>query len=61
MFSKLVQEFGLSPDYLQKEFSRRTRLFIELYKRNIMDYREVQKVINAYYKTPEEVARKFNL
>ncbi|HLC71992.1 MAG TPA: type II/IV secretion system ATPase subunit [Candidatus Nanoarchaeia archaeon] len=61
MFNKLVQEFGLSPDYLQKEFSRRTRLFIELYKRNIMDYREVQRVINAYYKMPEEVARKFNL
>ena len=61
MFNKLVKEFGLSPEYLQLEFSRRTRLLIELYKRKITDYREVQKVINAYYKTPEEVARKFNL
>ena len=49
MFNKLVQEFGLSPEYLQQEFSRRTKLFIELYKRNIIDYREVQKIINAYY------------
>src|SRR3989344_2307971 len=61
MFNKLVQEFGLSPEYLQQEFSRRTKLFIELYKRNIIDYREVQKIINAYYKTPQEIIRKFNL
>ncbi len=61
MFNKLVQEFGLSPDYLQQEFFRRTRLFIELYKRDITDYREVQKIINAYFKTPEEVISRFNL
>jgi archaeal flagellar protein FlaI len=61
IFKKLQTEYGLSPQKIQQEFQRRTMLLWELYKRKIMDYQEVHKIISAYYKTPDEVLKKFNI
>ena len=46
---------------LQREFNRRTKLLMELYRRDMSDYRQVQEVIDMYYKTPEVVLRRFGI
>tara|TARA_Y100000310_G_scaffold225672_1_gene227739 strand:- start:28239 stop:29813 length:1575 start_codon:yes stop_codon:yes gene_type:complete len=61
VFDKLVKNFGLSMDALQKEFANRTKLLMALYKRNIVDFRKVQEVIDMYYKTPDKVLRRFGI
>ncbi|MEK6903844.1 MAG: type II/IV secretion system ATPase subunit [Nanoarchaeota archaeon] len=61
VFQKIIKNSGMPMEELQKEFTRRTKLLMELYRRNITDFRQVQEVIDIYYKTPEEVVRRFNL
>ena len=61
MFEKLAREYGLSIDYLINEFKLRTKLLMEMYKRSIIDHKSVQDIINAYYKTPQQVLRKFGI
>lgn len=61
VFEKLVKNYGLAPEYVQKEFIRRTRLLVELLKRDIIGYHEVQQIINEYYKGPEDVLKRFNI
>jgi len=61
MFEKIQKQYGISPEKIKKEFERRTKLLWEMYKRNIMGYKEVHQIINAYYKTPEEVLKRFNI
>ena len=61
MFEKLAKRYGLSRDFLQREFTARSQLLMELYRQNIVDYKEVQEVIHAYYKTPQLVMKRFNI
>lgn len=61
VFQKIARDVGMRMEDLQKEFTRRTRLLMELYKRNITDYRQVQDTLDTYYKTPEQVLRRFNI
>ena len=61
VFTKLVKNVGITMEELQQEFSNRTRLLMELYKKNIVDYKQVQDIINAYYKQPKDVLRRFNI
>jgi len=61
IFKKLQEEYGLSPEQIAKEFERRTLLLWEMYKRKITGYKEVHNIISTYYKTPEEVLRRFNI
>jgi archaeal flagellar protein FlaI len=61
IFQKLKKEYGMKEEEIKKEFERRTLLLWELYKRKIFGYKEVHQIISAYYKTPEEVLRRFNI
>jgi len=61
IFDKLVINHGVSRQKLDLEFYRRTTLLMKMYIAGIINYREVQDVINAYYKTPERVLKKFNI
>ena len=61
LFQKLQREFGMDEKSIQKEFQRRTTLLWTLYKKGISGYSEVQKIISAYSKTPNEVLRRFNI
>jgi len=56
---KISSRYGLSMDYLKKEFQTRTKLLYALFKRGIFDFYEVQKIINRYYKNPDAVIREF--
>jgi len=61
IFKKLQTEYGMTGEQIQKEFERRTLLLWQMYKRGISGYREVHEIISAYYKTPSEVLKKFNI
>tara|TARA_Y100000310_G_scaffold269523_1_gene282750 strand:+ start:4194 stop:5780 length:1587 start_codon:yes stop_codon:yes gene_type:complete len=61
IFKKLQSEYGMTEQQIHKEFERRTILLWEMYKRKISGYQEVHKIISAYYKTPEEVLKRFNI
>ena len=52
VFEKISNRYGLSREELMGEFSRRTSLIYELYKRRIFGFEDVQKIINEYYKNP---------
>jgi len=61
VFDKIAHRYGLTKEELMEEFSRRTRLIYELYKRKIFEFDDVQKTINAYYKNPAAVLKSFGL
>src|SRR3989338_5492695 len=61
VFEKIMIRYGLTMDEIQTEFTVRTKLIYEMYKRKIFEFEEVQKIINDYYKNPIEVLAKFNI
>ena len=61
VFEKIMLHKGISKEKLFREFIFRTKLLVALYKNNIIGFKEVNDLINAYYKTPEAVLKKFNI
>lgn len=61
VLEKISQEKGIPMEELQREFLMRSKLLYELYKRSIFGFEEVEKIINDYYKGPEEVLKKFGI
>ena len=59
VFKKIVSKKGVSMEELQKEFEVRRKLLNALYKKNIMEFEEVQRVINDYYKNKDAVLKRF--
>ncbi|MEK6890511.1 MAG: ATPase, T2SS/T4P/T4SS family [Nanoarchaeota archaeon] len=61
VFDKIKRRYGLTDDYLQQEFIQRAKLLYEMYRRKTFDFYEIQKVVNEYYKNPNEVLKRFGL
>lgn len=61
VFDKIVLRHGITREGLNKEFRIRTMLLMKLYQNKIFGFKEVQDIINAYYKTPDKVLKKFNI
>ncbi len=61
VFKKIVSKKGVSIEELQKEFELRRNLLNALYKKNVVEFEEVQKVINEYYKNKDAVLKRFLL
>lgn len=61
VFEKISQRFGFTVPELEKEFKLRTALLNELTKRKIFGFKEVQDVINHYFKAPEAVLDAFGI
>ena len=61
VLNEIVIKKGISREKLDEEFNLRSKLLLKLYQENIFDFNEVQKIIHAYYKTPERVLKRFNL
>ncbi|MFH1608355.1 MAG: type II/IV secretion system ATPase subunit [archaeon] len=63
--SKILEEigkrYGMKIEELDLEFRRRVHLIYKMYQNKIFKFEEVQKVINEYYKKPEEVLKKFGI
>ncbi len=61
VFERISARHGMALDKLQNEFTIRTKILYEMFKRKIFEFEEVQKIINEYYKNPIEVLAKFNI
>ena len=61
IFEKITKRYGLSNEELEIEFRKRVNLLYQLFKKKIINFRDVQKVINEYYKNPEKTLRKFGV
>ncbi|MEA3329723.1 MAG: type II/IV secretion system ATPase subunit [Nanoarchaeota archaeon] len=61
VFEKIIKRYGVSSQELEKEFNVRARLLYAMFKNNIFDFSEIQKVISGYYKSPEKVLAQFGI
>ena len=61
IFEKISSRNGVPVEKLNLEFRRRTELLRKMQQQKIFGFTKVQKVINEYYKKPEELLRKFNI
>lgn len=61
IFDKLVTRYGVRREELDLEFKRRTQLLMKMLNMDMTGFKQVQDVINAYYKTPELVLKKFGI
>ncbi len=61
IFNKLYVHYGVTKGELEREFMLRAKLLFEVTKQKIFGFREVQEIINAYYKTPQTVLKKFGV
>jgi flagellar protein FlaI len=61
VLEKIMLRYGLAKEELLREFKIRTILIYELFKRKIFDFDTVQKVINEYYKNPQNVMKQFGI
>lgn len=61
VFDKISTRYGFTIPELEKEFKLRTMLLNELTNRKIFGFKEVQDIINHYFKTPESVLQSFGI
>ncbi len=61
MLDKISKEHGIPKEILLAEWQRRINLLMAMYRKKMFGFKEVYEVINQYYKTPQEVLRRFGL
>lgn len=61
IFDRISVKYGVSREQLNNEFRVRTRLLWAMYQNKVFGFKEVQEVINSYYKTPEQILKKFGI
>ncbi len=61
MLDKISEEHGIPKQTLLVEWQRRINLLMALYHKKMFGFKEVYEVINQYYKTPQEVLRRFGI
>ena len=61
IFEKISKRYGLSKDQIFLEFKRRSQLLYKLYQQGIFGFKEVQDIVNEYYKKPEQILKRFNI
>ena len=61
IFEKIASRYGLRLEELDLEFKRRVQLIYKLHQNKIFKFKEVQNIINEYYKKPEQVLKKFGV
>ena len=61
IFEKIQKKYGLSKEELQREFLVRSKLLYEIFRRKIIGFEEIQRIVQDYYKNPREVLARFNI
>ena len=61
IFEKIARRYGIRIEELDLEFRKRVQLIYKLYQNKIFGFKEVQDIINKYYKKPEEVLKEFGI
>jgi hypothetical protein len=61
IFEKISVRNGIRMEELESEFRRRTELLRKMQDQKLVKFREVQKIINEYYKKPQDVLNRFGI
>ena len=61
ILNKISARYGLEEREIEEEFNRRVRIIYRLCEKKIYDFREIQQLINEYYKRPLDVLRKLGI
>ncbi|MFH1607848.1 MAG: type II/IV secretion system ATPase subunit [archaeon] len=61
IFEKIASRYGLRLEELDLEFRKRVQLIYKLHQNKIFKFKEVQDIINEYYKKPEEVLKRLGI
>ncbi|MFA7708060.1 MAG: type II/IV secretion system ATPase subunit [Candidatus Pacearchaeota archaeon] len=61
VFEKISKRYGVTIEWLNKEFDLRANLLYEMQKRQIFDFNQTQKIINEYHKNPKAVLESFGI
>ncbi len=61
IFEKIAIRHGLRMEEIDFEFRRRVQLIYGMFQKKIFKFEDVQKIINKYYKRPEEVLKEFGI
>jgi flagellar protein FlaI len=61
IFEKISARNGIPIPELNREFKRRAQLLRTLQSKKIFKFREVQNIVNEYYKKPQNVLSKFGI
>jgi len=61
VFEKISQRSGLNVEQLNEEFQKKSKLLYEMQRRKIFDFHQVQRLINQYQKSPDEVLAAFGI
>ncbi|MEK6875640.1 MAG: type II/IV secretion system ATPase subunit [Nanoarchaeota archaeon] len=61
IFEKISKRHGIPLQELNLEFQRRVKLIYALYKQKIFKFKDVQEIVNEYYKNPSVVLGKFGV
>ncbi|MDD5699840.1 MAG: type II/IV secretion system ATPase subunit [Candidatus Nanoarchaeia archaeon] len=61
VLEKISHRYGLNTHDLEVEFRRRTQLLYELFRRKVFGFKQVQQIVNEYYKKPQQVLNQFDI
>ncbi len=61
VFEKISARFGMTIPKLQEEFVLRSKLLYTLYQKKVFGFDEIKKVINDYYRDPEQVLKHYGV
>jgi len=61
VFEKISVRYGLTVEELQNEFTNRSKLLYELYRKKVFGFDEVRKVIVDYYRNPKSVLQEYGI
>ncbi len=61
VFENISTHFGFTKEQVLNEYNIRVKLIKELFRRGIIGFKDVQKIIHEYYKAPENVLKRFGL
>ena len=61
IIEKITKRYGLKIEELNSEFKKRVQLIYNLSQNKIFKFKEIQEIIEQYYKKPEEILKKFGV
>lgn len=61
IFEKIQKKHGIPIDKLYSDFDKRIKLIYEMYNRKINSFGEIQRIINDFYKNPNDVYSRFGI
>lgn len=61
VFEKISRRYGIAREELELEFRKRVKLLYSLFQQKVFGFKEVQNVIDEYYKKPEAVLKKYGV